>query len=178
MQVTIGNPAQVHREFHYRYPGQRTIRVVPINAGGQSVLPDDLTGAELQNIIGQIERFGGVPEGDIRSIVYPKQLVYKVSPKPIDVDTLAEGMALDQEARQEVSGLKLEEAGFSAFKTAEAEAAKIATLTGRHAKVVETSVEIVQTTARGRVKDGVNTEFVVSAKPGRRAGKKRTEDKH
>ena len=178
MQVTVGNPTQVHRQFQYRYPGQKTIRVIPINAGAQEVLPDDLVGAALENVIAQIQRCGGVPEDDIRAIILPKQLVYKVSPKPIDVETLQEGMALDEEARQEVSGAKLEEAGFAAFKTAQDEAAKIAKHTGRHATVIETRMEIVETTDRGAVKDGVNTEFVVSAKPERRAGKKRTEDKH
>ena len=174
MQVIVGNPTLQNRDFHYRYPGQKTTRVVPIPAGGQSRLPDDFSGAELQNVISQLERLGAVPVNDIGAIILPKQLVYSVSPKPIDVEKLEEGLARDEEARQEVASVKMEESGLSAFTAAE----KAQNTQGARGRLVETSIEVVETNDRGKVKDGVNAEFVVSTKPQRRAGKKRTEDKH
>jgi hypothetical protein len=151
-------------------PGQKSIRTVKIYAGGQSQLLDDLTGSSLENVIAQLVSIGAVPEGDIRAIVLPKQLIYRVAPTPIKVDVIAEGLSLEEDARQEVAGQKLEEAGLGAFKIA-ADASKKERL-----HPVETSIEIVETDANGRVEGGVNTEFVVSTKR-ERVTKKRTEKK-
>ena len=170
-QVFVGNPTLLHREFHYRIPETKTLRVLRIPAGGQARMPEDLEGDALNSVIEQLERFGGVPQDDIRAIVMPKAFVYRVAPSPIKADVLEEGLERDEMARQELSGDKLEAAGFSAFQNAQ-------TTAPNGKKVVETSIEIVEVNDRGRVKDGVNAEFVVSAKPGRRAGRKRTEDKN
>lgn len=164
-EVFVGNPTQQHRDLHYRHPHQKSARVVKIAAGGQEKLPDDLVGSDLDNVIAQIERLGGVPEGDIRAIILPKAFIYKVAPSPIKVEKLEEGLERDEEARQEVSGTKMHEAGLAAFKNA-----------GRG--VTETSVEITETTDRGTVKHGVDMEVIVSSKPSRRAGKLRVEDKN
>jgi hypothetical protein len=167
MQIFVGNPTQQHRELHYRLPAHKTARIVKIAAGGQEKLPDDLAGADLQAVISQLENLGAVPSSDIGAIVLPKGLVYNVSATPITADSLEEGLERDEMARQEVAGTKMEEAGLAAFKAAQTQGAT----------VVETSVEVVEVTDRGPVKHGVNSEVVVSAKPSRRAGKKRTEDK-
>jgi hypothetical protein len=173
MQIFVANPTLQNREFHYRMPGQKTTRVVKITAGGQEKLPDNLAGTELQYVIGQLERLGAVPASDIRAIVLPKAFIYDVRSNPIEVERIEEGLERDEDARQEVAAEKMEEAGLEAFKAAETMLAS----NGGRGRVIETSVEIVETTDRGKVKDGVNVEFVVSAKPNRRAGRKRTEDK-
>ena len=167
MRVFVANPTLQHRDFQYRIPGVNTPRVLKIVAGGQAQIPGDLAGSELQNVIRQLEALGAVPKGDIRAIVMPKALVYEVAPKPIDPDTINEGLERDEMARQEVAGQKMEEAGLAAFSRAQAN--------GAH--VVETSMEVVEVTDRGPVKDSVNMEVVVSSKPGRRAGRKRVETK-
>ncbi len=166
MQVFVGNPTQQHRELHYRVPLNKTARVVRIAAGGQEMLPDDLSGNDLNAVIAQLERLGAVPANDVRAIILPKGLVYEVAPKPIKVEKLEEGLKLDEAARQEVSGQKMEEAGLEAFRNA-----------GPNA--LETSVEITEMTDRGPVKKGVDFEVVVSAKTERRtrAGTKRVEKK-
>ena len=169
-QLFVGNPTLQHRELHYRLPQHKTARVVRIAAGGQEQLPDDLAGSELDSVIKQLEQLGAVPASDIRAIILPKALVYSVSPNPITENKLEEGLERDEKARQEVAGDKMLESGLSAFKIAEAQV--------RGAKVLETSVEVVQTTDRGPVRGGVNSEMVVSSKPGRRAGKMRTEKKN
>ena len=168
-QVFVGNPTLLHREFHYRIPQTKTLRVLRIPAGGQAKMPENLEGDDLRSVIEQLERYGGVPQNDIRAIVLPKAFVYRVDPSPIKAEALEEGLERDEMARQELSGDKLEEAGLSAFKMAQQLAPG--------SKIVETSMEIVEVTDRGKVKDGVNAEFVVSTKPSRRAGRKRTEDK-
>ena len=170
MQVFVGNPTLQHRELQYRMPGQKSIRTVKIYAGGQSQLLDDLTGPSLDNVIAQLENLGAVPEGDIRAIVLPKQLIYRVAPTPIDVDVIAEGLSLEEDARQEVAGQKLEEAGLGAFKLAQEFSKK------ERLHPTETSIEIVETDAKGKVEGGVNTEFVVSTKR-RGVTRKRTEKK-
>jgi hypothetical protein len=169
-QVFVGNPTQQHRELHYRLPQHKTARVVKIAAGGQELLPDNLSGSDLQSVITQLEQLGAVPASDIGAIALPKALVYNVSPTPITSDRLEEGLERDEQARQEVSGVKMEEAGLAAFKVAQERA--------QGANVVETSVEVVETTDRGPVKNGVNAEVIVSSKPSRRAGRIRTEDKN
>jgi hypothetical protein len=168
MQVFVGNPTLQHREVHYRLPGIKTFRVLPIPAGGQERMPEDLDGAALKSVIDQLERLGAVPANEIREIVLPKSLVYNVSPNPIKRDQLEEGLERDEMARQDVSGTKMEEAGLAAFKVAESNSKGI----------VETSLEIVETTDNGPVKDSVNMEVIVSAKPSRRAGRKRTVNKN
>jgi hypothetical protein len=169
-QVFVGNPTLQHRELHYRLPNHKTARVVKIAAGGQEKLPDDLAGTELAAVVAQLEQLGAVPASDIRAIILPKALVYSVTPNPIPATKLEEGLERDERARQEVSGEKMEEAGLAAFTAAQSQ-------TGG-AKVLETSVEVVEVTDRGSVKGGVNAEVIVSSKPGRRAGKKRTEKKN
>ena len=173
MQIFVGNPTLLNRDLQYRYPGQKTIRIVPIPAGGQAKLPDDFDGAALQNVIGQLERIGAVPASDVGAIVLPKALIFDVRANPINPDKIEEGLERDEEARQEVASEKMEAAGLGAFKIAE----KAQAAAGK-GKIVETSVEIVEVTERGKTSNGVNVEFVTSTKPNRRAGRKRTEDKH
>ena len=171
-QVFVGNPTLLHREFQYRVPGHKTIRTVKIPAGGQEQLPDDLSGTDLAYVVAQLERYGGVPASDLGSIVLPKSFIFDVRANPIPVEKIEEGLERDEMARQEVSGQVLEDAGLGAFKLAEDLSKK------ERLKPIETSIEIVEMTDKGKVKDGVNVEFVTSKKPGRRAGRKRTEDKN
>lgn len=173
MQILVANPTLHQCRFSYRHPTQKTTRTVVINAGGQSKLPDDLDGFDLQNVIEQLTRYGGVPASDVAAITRPKSLIFDVRKNPIDVDLIAEGLAKDEDARQDVAGQKLEEAGLGAFKATE----DLLRTSGARGKVVETSVEIVETNDRGKTKDGVNTEIVVSTRPNRQAGKLRTEKK-
>jgi len=169
MQVIVANPTLQHREFQYRHPAQpKTSRVVKIAAGGQEWLPDDLSGSDLANVIAQLERFGAVPKNDLSAIIRPKALIYDVSSSPIKVDFIEEGLERDEQARQEVSGTKMEEAGLAAFKNAQQASPK----------VVETVMQVIETNDQGVVKNSVDAEFIVSSKPGRRAGRKRTEDKN
>jgi hypothetical protein len=167
MQIFVGNPTLQHRSLHYRVPQVKTARIVQITAGGQTKLPDDLSGSDLESVIAQIEALGGVPANDIGSIIQPKGLVYKVSPSPIKADELQEGLERDEAARQEVAGQKMEDAGLAAFNNAQKASGK----------VVETVMEIVETTDNGAKKGGVDMEVVVSSKSGRKAGRKRTEKK-
>jgi len=118
-------------------------------------------------VIAQLERFGAVPKNDLSSIVLPKALIYDVSSTPIKVDFIEEGLERDEQARQEVAGAKMEEAGLEAFKNAQKASPK----------VVETVMQIIETDDQGVVKNSVDAEYVVSSKPQRRAGRKRTEDK-
>lgn len=173
MQVLVANPTLLHRRFSYRMPGQATVRTVEINAGGQSKLPDDLSDNDLANVIKQLERFGAVPRSEVSAITLPKALIFDVRKNPIDVDIIEEGLERDENARQEVSGQKLEEAGLGAFKATQ----DLISSTRSRGKVIETSVEIVEVTDKGQTKGGVNAEFVVSTKANRRAGKQRTETK-
>lgn len=165
MQVFIGNPTLQHREVHYRLPQAKTTRVVRIAAGGQEKLAEDLNGNNLQKVIDQLERLGAVRSKSAHTIIRPKGLVYDVSPNPINVDELQEGLERDENARQEVSADKMHEAGLAAFQNA-----------GKGA--IETSVEIVETNDRGIVKNSVDMEVVVSRKASRRAGKLRVENKN
>jgi hypothetical protein len=173
MQVLIANPTLLHRKFSYRLPGNQNTRHVPVNAGGQSKLPDDLSGNDLDSVIAQIVAIGGVPASEVSAINLPKSFIFDVRKNPIDVDKIEEGLERDETARQDVSGQMLEEAGLGAFKLAE----DLLKTSGAPGRVVETTLEIVETTDRGKTKDGVNAEFVVSTKPNRRAGRKRTEKK-
>jgi hypothetical protein len=173
MQVFVANPTLLHRDLQYRYPGQKTIRVVKIAAGGQAKLPDDLDGAVLENVLRQLKTIGAVPASEVGYINAPKALIFDVRANPINIDKITEGLEKDEEARQELSSEKMEAAGLGAFKIAE----KAQSAAGK-GKIVETTVEIVEMTERGKTKDGVNVEYVTSAKPSRRAGKKREEDKH
>jgi hypothetical protein len=169
MHVFVGNPTLQHRELHYRHPSQpKTSRVVRIAAGGQEQLPDDLSGADLKNVLAQLERLGAVPKSDLRAIVLPKALIYDVSSTPIEIGFIEEGLERDGQARQEVAGTKMEEAGLAAFNSAQKASSK----------VVETVLQIVERDDQGEIKGSVDAEIIVSSKPQRRAGRKRTEDKN
>jgi hypothetical protein len=169
MNVYVGNPTQQNRELHYRLKDQPTVRVVFIPAGGQELLPDDLSGVNLPYVISQLQRLGAMESNDL-NIILPKALVYKVESKPIEADVLQEGLAQDEEARQNVSAQMMEQAGLAAFQNANAV---------KPGGVVETSVEVFESSDHGQVKgkDRVNMEIAVSSKPSRRAGKRREEAK-
>jgi hypothetical protein len=179
MQVNVANPTLLTREFHYRMPQdgpgrQRfssNVRVLKIPAGGQVKMSEDLDGTDLKSIIEQLQAAGAVPQSEVQSITLPKSLIFDVSKTPIKVDNIEEGLERDEEARQEVAAQKMEEAGLGAFKTTQ----DTMNSTGARGKLTETSVEIVEVTDRGPVKDGVNVEFVNSTKRG--GNKKRTEEK-
>lgn len=170
MQVNIANPTLQHRKFQYRLPHIDQARTVEIQAGGQAKLAEDLSGSDLESVIAQLQRMGAVPQSEVGSIILPKALIFDVSTTPIKIDRIEEGLERDEDARQDVSAAKMEEAGLGAFAIAE-------NLVKGKSKLVETSVEIIETTDRGQVKGGVNTEYVVSTAANRRAGKKRTEEK-
>jgi len=172
MRVYVANPTLQNRNLHYRLPGVPTVRILDIPAGSQAVMQDDLAGGALQSVIDQLEALGAVPKDDIRAIVFPKALLYSVTPNPIKADAIEEALSREEEARQNVAAVKMEESGLQAFERVQ-EAARAA---GR-GKVVETSMEIREVTDRGPVKGSVNAEFVVSEKPSRRAGRKREEAK-
>jgi hypothetical protein len=110
-----------------------------------------------------------VPQSETSNIVLTKALIFDVRKNPIDPDRIQEALEKDEAARQETAAQKMEEAGLAAFNNADAQ---------NPGKVLETSVEIVEVTDKGKTKDGVNAEFVVSKSPKRRAGKKRTETKN
>jgi len=177
-QVNIANPTLLNREFHYRMPqdgpGRQRFssntRVVRIPAGGQVKMTEDLSGADLQSIVDQLQAAGAVPQSEVQSITLTKSLIFDVSKTPIKVDNIEEGLERDEAARQEVAAQKMEEAGLGAFKTTQ----DMMNSTGARGRLTETSVEIVEVTDRGPVKDGVNVEFVNSTK---RGGKLRTEEK-
>ena len=172
-QVNVANPTLQHAHFSYRLPHIQTLRTLKIPAGGQVKFPEDLTGNDLQSVLDQLARYGAVPQSEVGAIVRPKTLIFDVSATPIKVDKIEEGLGRDEDARQEVAGQKMEEAGLGAFKTTQDNllAAKAP------GKLTETSVEIVEVNDRGKVEGGVNVEFVTSTKPERRAGRKRTEEK-
>ena len=172
MRVFVANPTFQNRDLYYRMPGVQTTAIVHIPAGSQIQLPHDVTGNALKSIVDQLEALGAVPKDDIRAIIYPKSLLYSVTASPITADAIEAGLERDEMARQEVAAEKLEEAGFQAFGLTQRAVASA----GR-GRVVETAMEIREVTDRGPVKDSVNAEFVVSTKPGRRAGKKREEAK-
>jgi hypothetical protein len=168
-QIYVANGTLQNRDFNYRIKGVDTPRMVKIRAGGQAVLPDNLDGLELQDVIEQLTRAGAVPQSETSNIVLTKALIFDVRKNPIDPDRIQEALEKDEAARQETAAQKMEEAGLAAFNNADAQ---------NPGKVLETSVEIVEVTDKGKTKDGVNAEFVVSKSPKRRAGKKRTETKN
>ncbi len=179
MQVFVGNPTLQSRQVEYRVPisyeplrYNRNKRTVNINPGGQAKLPDELSGKELTDVLEQLKAIGAVPASEAGTIILPKALIFDVRQNPIDVDHIEEGLERDEEARQEIAGEKMQESGLQAFKTAQ-DLAKNTRL-----QPIETIVEIVEVTDKGAVKGGVNTEFVVSNRPERNAGKQRTERKN
>lgn len=165
VQIFIANPTLQNRMFNYRVKGLPTPRFLWIGPGQQEQIPGDFDGDTLRDLIKQVENHGGIPAGDPRAIIQPKSLIYSVSQKPIKAEDIEEGMARDEEARQEIASQQMEKAGFAAYHVAQK-------LTG---KAIETTMEVTEVTdglgsSLQPVKDGVDMEVTVSAKPGK-AGK-------
>ena len=164
-ELYVSNPLLQHYEFNYRIPGKETPRTLRIGAGRQEKFPEQLEGLALADVIRQLERYGAVPESELTLITKPNALVYRVA-KPIQSDAIDEARALDQEARQELAGAKMEESGLKAFGAAQATLQQNGMGSAAEA-LQETSVEIIEVTDVKTVRDGVNYEATVSKKPGK-----------
>ena len=172
MQIFIANGTLQHRELHYRVPNVPTPRVRTIPAGSQDVLPDDLSGEALKNVILQLERLGAVPFDDLAAITKPNALLYRIQ-KQIESETIDEARALDTEARTEVAAEQMEASGLKAFSAAQVELRRAGV---NPETLTESTITLTEVTDIQTVKDSVSAEFTVSQKPGV-AGRKTTTDK-
>ena len=165
MHIFIANGTLQHREFHYRVAGKDTPRIENIPAGSQVQLPGDFEGAVLQGLITQLEQAGAIPQNELNAITRPHALLYRVA-KRIESDAIDEAREKDTEARSEVAAQQMENAGIAAFNIAQ-----------KAGPVQETVVTITEVTDVKPVAGGVDHEVIVSQKPQRNAGRKRTTEK-
>jgi len=118
MEVFVANPSLSHREFNYRVAEIPTIRILRIAPHRQAKFPEDFADEQqLAYLIDQLERAGGVPANDPRSLTHPHSLIYTVSRKPIEAKQIETAVERDAAAIQERASVKTEEAGLSTFGT-------------------------------------------------------------
>lgn len=173
-QIFIANPTLTNRQLHIRIDqggGDKSkVQIVDIRAGGQVFFPGDLDAGNLASVVKQLEKAGGVPASDIKSIRNRFSLLYTISDskKAIPGDKINQGLQRDEEVRQELAGQALDKGTVAAFNVGEQ-------VGGR-----EVTLEIVEVNDQGRVEGGADFEIGVSKKPGKTTGGrsgKRTERK-
>lgn len=167
MQIFVANGTMHNKDFFYRPLGSAQIRKISIPSKRQVKFSEDFSGPELEYIVKQLERAGGVPRDDLNSIESAYSLVYSVSKDPIKTTVIDETVEKDKKARQNIAAEMSEAAGLASF----------ATLASPNPEAVKaTGLEVVQLADQGddAVKDGVNFEAQVSREAGaRRDGKRR-----
>lgn len=167
-QVFVANGTHQHQQFIYRVPESPSVRRLEIPAGRQAKFNEDFTDGQLPHIITQLERFGAVPQSDVKAITAPRTLVYSVNKQPIAANKLDEARELDEAARQEVAAQQTENAGLALLSTS-------AQHTNPDA-IKSTSLEVTQLSDQGDdpVKGGVDVEIGVSRSAGKMQTGKRT----
>lgn len=164
MQIYLANGTHQHVQFNYRLPEHNSFRTLEVKAGRQVRFPEDLSETDVNHLVSQIERYGGVGVSDVKHIMIPRSLVYSVDRK-ISSDKIDEARTRDEIARQEVAAQKLEEAGLAQFPS-DGELA---------AHTNSTSLEVIQLGDQGDgVKGGVDSLVTVA----KSAGRKTTGKKH
>ncbi len=170
MQLLVGNPTLQTVHFHYRVPEVERPLVVVIPPGSQAHLtPMDLSEAQIQAIIPQIERYGGVPESDIVSLKTAHSLVFSVR-KPITENQLNAAREKDQEIRQKISDQETENAGVATIPSVLPP--NIQETMRKQQQTSTLHVEQIENLDGERaVRGGVNTTVTVSKKAGARERK-------
>lgn len=165
MHVYVANGTFQNIHFNYRLPEVGNIRTLEIRAGRQVKFPEDMNETQVLAIEKQLQRYGGHPVSDVKSITVPRALVYSVD-RTIKSEKINEAREKDESARQEVAAQKLEDVGVTQFDTVEKY--------GDGSKVQKSAIEIEQLDSHGDLDlKGVNTEIVVSRKAGKREASRR-----
>lgn len=120
MQILVANPSYQNVEFHYRVPEHNKPFRQMIGAGQQVRLPGDFSQEQVDAVITQLERYGAVPDSDVRrmSIVVPgsspirKPLVFAVE-HTIKENKINEAREADESIRQQIADRETEAAGCS-----------------------------------------------------------------
>lgn len=170
-QIFIANPTLQNRQLQVRVSADH-VRIVSIGARSQELFPDDLEGEPLKKVIAQIERAGGVPSSDVKTIRHRFSLLYTVTDRktPIASEDINKGAKRDQDVRQELAGDALDKGTVAAFATNVPGRPSVESLGGQ-----ELSVDITEVSDNGPVEKGANFEVVATKRE--RRGSRRNERK-
>jgi hypothetical protein len=115
--VYVANGTYQAMIFQYRIPERDNARALRIPPHGQAKFPEDLEGHNLEYVLAQLHRYGARPHDDIRAIINPKALVYRVD-RAVTSDAIDAAAEKDEHIRQDISAEKFENAGLQAFNEA------------------------------------------------------------
>lgn len=89
MKLFVANLSKHNFHFTYRLPEKQVIAIdIPI--GFQKQIGGDMSGAEIQHIVGHYAKYGMLPAREIQNLRQWTALCYSVD-APVDLDTFYEG---------------------------------------------------------------------------------------
>jgi hypothetical protein len=163
--ILLANPSHQHTLFNYRVPEHEKPFVADIRAGHQVVLmPRDMNDMQVKKVVEQMERYGFVPESDVRSILNPRSLVFSLR-KPVSSDKIDEARERNETLRQEIADQEIENAGVSTVPPGLPRDLQDAVRHGQQTSTLEVR-QIENLESERGVKNGVDTTITVSKKAG------------
>ena len=183
MNILVANPSYQKVRFQYRVPGHGTsekpkVFRAEIFAGSQVRLaPGDFTEVQKAAVIEQLERFGAVPDSEVRSmsILVPgsspvrKSMIFSIQ-APIKSNKMDEGREADEKIRQAVADREAEAAGCATIPpNIPPEVSRAMRLAQQESTMHIEQIQNLEN-ERGQ-KGGINKTITVSKKAGKRVRK-------
>lgn len=174
MNILVANPSFQRVRFQYRVPEYPKPFRVDISPGSQITLePGNFSEEQKTSIVGQLERFGGVPNSEVRTLsiirpgsIYRKPLVFSIQ-TPIKSDKIDEAREADETIRQAISDREAEAAGCATIPpNIKPELQHMLAQTQQESSMHIEQIKDLET-ERGQ-KGGVNKTITVSKKAGKR----------
>jgi hypothetical protein len=175
MQILVANPSYQLVRFEYRVPEHARSFRAAIYPGSQVRLaPGDFSEAQKDSVVEQLERYGAVPDSEVRGIkiVVPgtspvrRTLVFSIQ-TPIKSDKIDEAREADETIRQAISDREAEAAGCATIPpNIQPEVARVLRQTQQESTLHIEQIQSLET-ERGQ-KGGVNKTITVSKKAGKR----------
>jgi hypothetical protein len=175
MNILVANVSYQLVRFQYKVPNHTKPFRANILPGNQVKLaPGDFTESQKNYVVQQLERYGGVPDSEVRglSIIIPgvaptrRSLVFSIQ-APIKSDKIDEAREADEIVRQAVADREVEAAGCTNIPpNIKPELANMLRKTQQESSLHIEQIQDLET-ERGQ-KGGFNKTITVSKKAGKR----------